>query len=308
MLQPGQPLHQASREAFLDQTVAEISEAVAREYQRWGKTGNHAQRIALIKSFMSARADWITANIGSYAACSNVTVPQLTITRIMYHPEVTTQFPYDDESEFLEIRNTGTTTVNLSGVYFPGTDIIYQFPPGATLAPGLCVILASNATIFQARYGFAPFGQFTRHLSNSGERLILADAFGNVIDYVEYSDQSPWPSADGNGYHLRLAAANLDNSLPGSWIASNEVITSVAAPYAGTEFNIYPNPVRDIVYIDAEDEISSVSLYDIRGSLLRSDIKEGTRCSIDISDLTRGVYIVRIFTARGSNAKKIVKE
>jgi hypothetical protein len=193
--------------------VTEISEAVPREYQRWGKTGSHEQRIAAIKTFMSERTEWITGHIGSYEACSDVSVPLLTITKIMYHPQPTTQFPDDDQLEFIEIRNTGNTNVSLSGIYFAGTGLVYQFPANSILGPGLCVILASNAAIFQSRYGFAPFGQYTRHLSNSSEALTLADAFGNVIDFVEYDDDNPWPDADGNGYYLALADSGLDNSL-----------------------------------------------------------------------------------------------
>jgi len=48
-----------------------------------------------------------------------------------------------------------------------------------------------------AKFGIAPSGQFTRNLSNKGEKLVLADAFGNVIDSVSYSNLPPWPNADG---------------------------------------------------------------------------------------------------------------
>jgi hypothetical protein len=308
LLQPGNPLNKDIREAFLDQTVTEISEAVEREYLRWGKTGSHAERIAAIKAFMAAREEWITASIGSYTACSDVSVPQLVITKIMYHPGVSTQFPDDDQTEFLEIKNTGSSTVNLSGVYFSGTGLVYQFPANATLAPGLCIILASNATVFQSKYGFAPFGQYTRHLSNSGETLLLTDAFGNVIDIVGYSDQSPWPDADGNGSYLKLAEPTLDNSLPESWIASGEVITSAEAPSVETEFTLYPNPAGDVLNISAATDISGISIYDLRGRHLIYMPCQSSRCMINLSGLTPGTYIVRIFTARGSNAKKIVKE
>lgn len=308
LLGPDQPLSKLAREGFIDQVVAQISEAVERDYRRWGKTGKLTERIADIKSFMTDRAEWITANIGSYSSCNNIIVPQLTITKIMYHPGVSTQFPDSDQLEFLEISNPGTTTVNLSGVYFMGTGLVYQFPTNATLAPGLSVIIASNATVFQSKYGFSPFGQFTRHLSNSGEALILGDAFGNVIDNVEYSDASPWPDADGNGYYLKLKDHSLDNSLPDSWIASSDVITSAGAPPAEPDFNVYPNPVKSLLNIVAGSEINNVSVYDIRGNHLQSVRCENNRHEIDLSSLAPGTYIIRIFTAEGSSARKIIKE
>ena len=308
LILPGQPLNQSSLEAFIDQTVTDISEAVARDYQKWGKTGSHAQRISDIKSFIAARIAWITSSLGSYSNCSNVTVPQLTITKIMYHPQATSQFPDGDDLEFLEIRNTGSTTANLSGIYFRGTGFVYQFPANATLGTGLCVIIASNATVFQSKYGFAPYGEFTRQLSNSGEQLVLSDAFGNVIDFVEYADVSPWPDADGNGSYLKLAEITLDNSLPESWIASNDIITSVDAPFAEIKFIVYPNPVREILNVEADSDISSISIYDIRGSHLMNIRFESSRCTVDVSGLTPGTYIVRVFTADGSQSVKFVKE
>lgn len=308
LIGPGHPLNQSTVEGLIDQTVTYISEAVARDYQRWGKTGNHVQRIANIKSFIGARIEWMTASLGSYSTCSSVSVPQLTITKIMYHPQTSTQFPEADEMEFLEIRNTGSMAANLSGIYFQGTGFVYQFPANATLGAGLCVIIASNATVFQSKYGFAPFGEFTRQLSNSGEQLVLSDAFGNVIDFVEYADKSPWPDADGNGYYLKLAGMTLDNSLPESWIASTDLITSVETPAAGVSFTVYPNPVRDMLYIDAESDISSISIYDFRGSRLASETFESSRCSTDVSWLTPGTYIIRVFTSEGSRAVKFVKE
>lgn len=308
VIQPGQPLHQASLNAFIDSTVSYISEAVVREYQRWGKSGSHVQRIADIKSFMAARTDWITANIGPYSACSDVSVPQLVIAKIMYHPQTTSQFPDEEELEFIEIRNAGTTTVNLSGIYFPGTGFVYRFPPSSTLAPGLCVILASNASVFQSVYGFAPFGQFTKHLSNSGEPLILADAFGNVIDYVEYSDVSPWPDADGNGYYLKLTDTGLDNSLAESWIASNDLITSIEVPYDRVNVSIYPNPVREILYISGESVITSVDIYDINGRLVLSQPGGSETCQVHAGRLAAGTYIIRVTSGDRYYTEKIVKE
>jgi len=226
----------------------------------------------------------------------------------MYHPVTTTQFPDEDDLEFVEIRNAGSTAANLSGIYFRGTGFVYQFPANATLGAGLSVIIASNATVFQSRYGFAPFGEFTRQLSNSSEELVLSDAFGNLVDYVHYSDASPWPNADGNGAYLKLAGLALDNSLPGSWITSNDLITSIDGPAAEINFIVYPNPVSNILTISSENEISSISIYDLRGNRIMVLRCNGSLCTVDVSGLVRGTYIVSVFTAEGSRAVKFVKE
>lgn len=308
LLQPGMPLNKTVREAFLDETVALISEAVARDCQRWNKRAWQMERIAAIKTFMETREEWITTHIGSYSACSDVAVPQLTITKIMYNPQTSTQFPDGDDLEFIEIRNTGITTVNLSGVYFMGTGLVYQFPANATLGPGLCVIIASNATVFQSRHGFSPFGQFTRHLSNSSEKIMLADAFGNLIDIVEYSDRSPWPDADGNGTYLRLKDPALDNSVAENWEASSDVITTMEELSPDPEIKLYPNPVHEMLTVRSGSGISSICIYDLRGSILLTIEGSGNEVSVDMSPMKPGIYIVRIFTREGSFPRRIIKE
>ncbi len=250
----------------------------------------------------------MSANIGSFSACSNVAVPPLVITRIMYHPMVTPAFPDGDDLEFIEIRNNGTQAVSLTGIYFRGTGLVYQFPANATLGPGLCVILASNAAEFQRKYGFAPYGQFTRQLSNNSQTIILADGFGNIIDNVTYLDASPWPLADGNGFFLKLTDINLDNSLPSSWTASNEIITSDDdLPFAGS-IRIFPNPVADRLRIQADSPLLAVILTDIQGRMLFT-FEPGTGSyEIDMTGFKPGTYIVTVVTEGKTRNEKIIRK
>lgn len=67
------------------------------------------------------------------------------------------------------------------------------------------------------------FGQFFRNLSNKSQKIVLADADGNIIDSVEYFDSAPWPtSPDGGGTYLKLISTSLDNNLASSWEASTD--------------------------------------------------------------------------------------
>lgn len=307
LIQPGQPLNQTNLDSYIDQIVATINEAVVRDYARWGKTGNHAQRIAGIKIFIAARLGWLSANIGSFSACSNVAVPPLVITSIMYHPPVTPAFPDGDDLEFIEIRNTGTQAVNLTGIYFRGTGLVYQFPANSILGPGQCVILASNAAEFQKKYGFPPYGQFTRQLSNNSQTIILADGFGNIIDNVTYFDASPWPVADGNGYYLKLTDPGLDNALPASWTASNDVITSVGDLAFTGNISIYPNPVSDRLFMSSDDPILSVTLTDLLGRRVYTAAPGTVRIELDMTEFERGTYIVTLTTEGQTRTTKIVR-
>ena len=105
--------------------------------------------------------------------------------------------------EFIEIKNTGSETVNLSGIYLRELGTSYQFPFDSTVGANESLYLTSNLVTFQSKYGFPAFGQYSRNFSDKTQKIVLADAYGNVIDKVEYSDASPWPTdADGKGSYL----------------------------------------------------------------------------------------------------------
>jgi hypothetical protein len=304
---PGQPLNLTSVITYIDQTVALISEAVARDYALWGITGSHSQRIASLKSWLAVRIPWITANLGSYSGCSNVTVPHLVISRIMFNPPATTWFPDGEELEFIEITNAGNTEVNLSGIYFAGTGLVYQFPYNATIAPDTSIYLAANSSLFNSKYGFEPFGQFTRHLSNEGQNIVLSDAFGNVIDNVQFSDTTPWPEADGNGYYLKLKDISLDNNNPGSWIASNDLILSTGDISNNDGLLVYPNPVRNMLRVKSERIIISLELYDMTGRMVTSVNAGNNTYDLNMEQMPAGVYILKAFSSGRVSAKKIIR-
>jgi hypothetical protein len=307
LIQTGKPLNGAYLNTFIDSTVVLISEAMVRENQKWNTIPNNPQEIANIKSFITSRIAWMTNHLGSYTNCTGVTVPPLVITKIHYNPATSTSYPVSGDQEFIEITNTGTATVNLSGIYFKELGMTYQFPYNSSISGNSSLYLASNSTVFQAQNGFAPFGQFTRNLSNKSEKLVLADAFGNIIDNVEYFDSAPWPTApDGNGSYLQLVSASLDNNLGPSWIASNVALTTNEnASYAG--FTMYPNPVTNYLTINTTGQILKLNFMDITGKIVKTLEVNSNEVTTDISNLSSGIYFVKVEGEFGTKYSKLIK-
>ena len=186
--------------------------------------------------------------------------------------------------------------------------MVYQFPAGSSLDPHASVILASSYPVFFSQYKNSPYGQFTRHLSNKSEKLVLSDAFGNVIDSVTYHDSAPWPEADGNGYHLELTDPLSDNSVAENWTASNELLISGEDTPSERNILVYPNPVTDFLEISAGYEIESVSLLDLTGRIIISEDQVDSEVyQIDMRSFNPGIYFVRIKMARGIITCKIIK-
>ena len=191
------PLNYSVVTARIDQLVSLVSEAKVREQAKWGTVNNFTVEISNLKTWIQNRINWINSKLTISQACSNVSLPPLVISKINYNPAPAGTY-VSDSLEYIEITNNGTQTVNLTGIYFREPGFTYQFPANATIPPNGKIMLASNSGSFKAFYGTTPYGQFTRNLSDKSQKIVLADAFGNTIDAVEYTDSTPWPAeADG---------------------------------------------------------------------------------------------------------------
>jgi len=149
---------------------------------------------------------------------------RLQITEIMYNPGDS------DEYEFIELKNSGDTELNLANMFFEG--INFTFAPGTPpLAPGEFVVLVRNATAFSERYpGVTVGGVYGGQLSNQGEEIRLKDAAGETVISVAYDDGNGWPiTADGRGDSLVLIDPTADPYNPKNWRASVQVNGSPGA-------------------------------------------------------------------------------
>jgi hypothetical protein len=126
---------------------------------------------------------------------------RLTLTELMFNPPAV-GLTNGEDFEFIELKNTGTNTLNLSGLTFSGVN--FTFTNGTVLAPGAFFVLARNAAAFAAKYPAVPVGGvYSGNLGNGGESISLNHALGGTIFSVTFDDAAPWPvAADGYGFSL----------------------------------------------------------------------------------------------------------
>ena len=284
-----------------------ISEAMVRENQRWGTIPNHRGEIADMKEWLQARINWLNTRLSNYSACTNPVIPQLVISKINYNPVTVDEFSGDD-LEFIEITNNSNQTINLTGIYFSQLGISYQFPSNSLLNAGEKLVLAGNSVAFEQFYGSVPFGEFTRNLSNKSEKIVLADAFGNVIDSVRYMDEAPWPvEADGGDYFLKLTDINSDNSLASSWTISSNLSVGLKNNPLENLVKVYPNPSNSKITAEVfQNQISSFEIFDLSGRkmMAQNEINKN-RFSVDVENLLPGIFILKL---RCTNGESIVQK
>ena len=144
---------------------------------------------------------------GSAGSVDPAPIP-LRITEIHYHPEKPDDdeelagFVDDSQFEFVELRNVGSSPVNLAGIQLGG-GVEFTFP-AANLAPGAFTLVVADLDAFTKRYGggFPLAGEFASGtLGDSGERLTLGGAAGESIHDFKFDDDW-YPVSDGEGPRL----------------------------------------------------------------------------------------------------------
>jgi hypothetical protein len=310
LTEEGRPLNYNYLSDLIDSTTALISEALIRENERWESIDDFPGEISAMKNWIQERIIWMESNLGDFSSCTAVPTPSLVITKINYHPEETAIFEESDDMEFIAIKNTGSTLVALTGIYFIKLGVSYQFSQNETIEAGESIYLASDAAIFQAKYGLAPFDTFIRNLSNKSQNLVLTDAFGNIIDQVEYSDSAPWPEdADGDGFYLDLVDDNSDNSLAINWRATSDTtLNTIGFDTNKFDLKIYPNPLKDILKINSAKTIKEITILNPLGQQIKTFQGNFKSKEINIIELNKGMYFLNLKLVDGARiSSKIFK-
>ena len=211
-----------------------------------------------IKARVLSNGEWSATSEGFFIVPADF--HDIKITEIHYNPADQDEVD-DSEFEFIEIKNTGTSTLCIGGLKFV-SGIDYRFPAESCLGPGDFIVLSSNSRYFVERYGFLPYGEYGGQLDNSGELLVLTTAANDTICSFAYGDGMDWPAEpDGDGYSLVPVEFNPVNSqedasdwrvshnIGGSPGADDMLYPDGKASGLFTLFQNYPNPFADLTNI-----------------------------------------------------------
>jgi hypothetical protein len=72
-------------------------------------------------------------------------------------------------------------------------------------------------------------------------------------------------------------------------------------------FNVFPNPVVDILHIQCQSEIKSVKVYDITGNLVKSLENSEINGVVSFKGLPQGIYVVKVFIGTKTATYKIYR-
>jgi len=72
-------------------------------------------------------------------------------------------------------------------------------------------------------------------------------------------------------------------------------------------FKLYPNPVKDVLTITAQETIKQIKVFNLLGQKVNQKTPNSTQVIIDLSLLPTGTYFVYLTTDKTSKSVKLIK-
>lgn len=213
----------------------------------------------------------------------------------------------------------------ISHDYSPSTGI--TLTDNWFVSPGFS--LPNGGTLDSIRYMFSGFSvpeigdTVAVYLLNGSQDPALASSKTLLFDFRDSEYISDWtyrikenidlPAYDGLSY-LAIRYRNTDCSskwltvhfdnvaISGGTVGINEVVKEA------NEIKMYPNPARDLISIETDENIESVEIFNTTGVKIKSLKASEINKTIDVSTLETGIYLFRFNTATTSFVKRIVIE
>lgn len=71
------------------------------------------------------------------------------------------------------------------------------------------------------------------------------------------------------------------------------------------QFEIYPNPATDYLYFKSKSKILNAEVYDLSGRKMTSQLSDN---KVDVSNLQKGNYMIKLHTKEGEVTQKFIKK
>ncbi|MEY8847828.1 T9SS type A sorting domain-containing protein [Psychroserpens sp. XS_ASV72] len=110
-------------------------------------------------------------------------------------------------------------------------------------------------------------------------------------------------------YYIQVWNDDVLNRGGSTWFdLTVEDSTLSTSEFAQEQIKIFPNPVKNILSIESNRVIDSIEVYNLLGQNVMTPVTNSSLNSIDVSSLSRGMYLVQITSEGNQSTYKILKE
>ncbi len=230
----------------------------------------------------------------------------IVINELMASNDATMSDEMGEYDDWIELYNNTNATIDLTGYSISDDEnniTKWRFPEGTTLSPDRYLMLWADDDEEQGPL------HTNFKLNAGGETILLSNAEGIVINRVQYEEQE-----------TDLSYARIPNGL-GDFVIkaptfgfNNELETATIDTKALTHVQVFPNPSNGIIWLEYS-EGEKFELINLQGQLLQSGVlnpafnhSDYQVAKLDLSNATKGIYIIKIIGANKVGTAKVVIE
>ena len=216
-------------------------------------------------------------------------------------------------------NTTGANTISnwliTPQVMVQNGDVLKFWSRTAPLAtfPDRLEVRSSQGATFTSPSGPTGLGSFTTLHLTINPTLIAGTGAGGYPDvWTEYTITVAGVSATPVAMNLAFRYFVTDGGPAGnnSNFIGIDTFSLVRPALAVSDANkarisIYPNPTKDYLKVSSNSKITAVEIFDISGKKVRAELVDG---KVDVQNLAKGSYLIKITDASGATTQKFIKE
>lgn len=231
---------------------------------------------------------------------------------------------YDQtQDEFIELVNTGTTPLDVSKYRVCDRVIAsglittrHTVAVGTMLAPGSALVIFGGGTptgTFGGALVVADRGTAGLSMGNSGERVLLTDSSGVILDSLDTDALSDNPN-ESYTRNPDVIGAFVQHGTARAGVLFSPGLKVDGTPFANptslatdlsSKLQVFPNPASHQVSITLEGQDAfSVQFINAQGQAVKEQWMQ--HAPLNISDLAAGIYTLRVVGQNTAATRRLV--
>jgi hypothetical protein len=127
---------------------------------------------------------------------------------------------------------------------------------------------------------------------------------GEIV--MEETNEMSYTINDADGYYAVEVVALYEDGKESVGIFDTIGQTTISIEENEVRFGIYPNPVDSHLYLNINDDVKEISIYNMLGIQVYQTTNYNGN-SINVSELNNGMYLIKVTTANGESVKRFIK-
>lgn len=178
-----------------------------------------------------------------------------------------------------------------------------------SLSGNISTVLNASGTMFTDDLGSNTTSQTVSRL-NTTQNINLSDGVtadaGNIhiVSALYYGAGDLFPAFIATTTTINVPFLSVNETFTTNLIAIPVMLGSPT--FKKNTVTLWPNPVKDVLTLDVGNDISlkSIAIFDTNGRMIANTFLN----TVDISDVSSGIYFAQIETDSGTIVKKIIKQ